>query len=127
MCSKDIICELIKSDKFPVDCFFFIFEQDFELYRGGGSVSSTDPSGPITSSWGDPSASSSAGVPAPRGLKRNRSIVSDQIGDGSAASDMVKIVNAAARKGKGDLVWLGYNPMQNGKNGLHLVSSLEHS
>ena len=28
---------------------------------------------------------------------------------------MVKIVNAAARKGKGDLVWLGYNPGRNGK------------
>ena len=28
---------------------------------------------------------------------------------------MVKIVNAAARKGKGDLVWLGYNPGTKGK------------
>ena len=118
---------MIKSNKFPADCLLFIFEQDFELYRGGGSVASTDPSGPITSSLGDPSASSSAGVPDPRGLKRKGSSVSDQIGDRSAASDMVKIVNAAARKGKGDLVWLGYNPMQNGKNWLHLVSSLEHS
>ena len=105
---------MIKSSKFPVDCLFFIFEQDFELYRGGGSVASTDPSGPITSSLGDPSASSTAGVPDPRGLKRKGSSVSDQIGDRSAASDMVKIVNAAARKGKGDLVWLGYNPGRKG-------------
>ena len=28
---------------------------------------------------------------------------------------MVKIVNAAARKGIGDLVWLGYNPWRKGK------------
>jgi hypothetical protein len=106
---------LIRSNKFPVDCLYFIFEQDFELYRDRGSVASTDPLGPITTSLGDPSASSSAGSHEPRGLKRKGSGDRDQPADRSAASDMVKIVTAAARQGKGDFVWLGYNPTQNGK------------
>lgn len=105
---------MIRSNKFPVDCLFFIFEQDFELYRGRGSVASTDPLESITTTFGDPSASSSAGVPEPRGLKRKGSAVRDQLADRSAASDMVKLVNAAARKGKGEFVWLGYNPTQKG-------------
>lgn len=118
---------MIRSNKFPVDCLFFIFEQDFELYRGRGSVASTDPLESITTTFGDPSASSSAGVPEPRGLKRKGSAVHDQVADRSAASDMVKLVTAAARKGKGDFVWLGTMHIKKDKNGRPLVSSLEHN
>ena len=101
---------LIKSDKFPVDCLFFIFEQDFELYRDGKIDGSPDSLGTNTATLGNPSASSSSGVPDPRGRKRKESSEPNQVYDRSAASDMVKIVNAASRKGVGDLVWLGYNP-----------------
>ena len=98
------------SDKFPVDCLFFIFEQDFELYRGGGVDGSADSIGTRTATLGKSSSSASPAVPDPRGRKRKESSERNQVYDRSAASDMVKIVNAASRKGVGDLVWLGYNP-----------------
>ena len=106
---------MIKSDKFPVDCLFFIFEQDFELYRDA----SLDPSESIIGvntasldSMGQP-ASSSADVPEPRGQKRKPGSDRKEVAGRSAAADMVMMVNAAARKGIGDLVWLGYNPKSN--------------
>ena len=95
---------LIKSDKFPVDCLFFIFEQDFELYRDGGVDGSPDSLGTNTATLGKSSASSSSAVPDPRGQKRKESSERNEVYDRSAASDRVKIVNAASRKGVGDLV-----------------------
>ena len=109
---------MIKSDKFPGDCLFFIFEQDFELYPGGKIPGSGHASGDKPPDRSDPSASSSAEVPHPRGQKRNMDAAPEVVPARSSAVDMVALVNAACRQGVGDIVWLGYNPKTNsGKPG----------
>ena len=109
---------MIKSDKFPGDCLFFIFEQDFELYPGGKIPGSGHASGDKPPDRSDPSASSSAEVPHPRGQKRNMDAAPEVVPARSSAVDMVALVNAACRHGVGDVVWLGYNPKTNsGKPG----------
>ena len=104
---------MIMSEKFPPDCLFFIFEQDFELYPGG-KILGADGSPTLPPTFAEPSASSSADPP-PQGQKRKTGFERGQVKGRSSAADMVKIVNAASRKGVGDLVWLGYNP--GSKNG----------
>ena len=113
MCSKDVILPMIKSDKFPADCLFFILEQDFELYPGGEIVASDGTTGSNPPTFSAPSAPPSADVPPSRGQKRKTSSARELVTGRSSAADMVMMVNAAARKGVGDLVWLGYNPKSN--------------
>lgn len=105
---------MIRSDKFPGDCLFFIFEQDFELYPDGNIPASKGTLGSSLLPICDSGASSSAGLPLPQGLKRKPTAAPEQPPAArSSAPDIVKMVNAAARKGVGDLVWLGYNPKSN--------------
>ena len=51
------------------------------------------------------------------GQKRKTSVEPGLVPARSSAADIVVLVNAAARKGVGDLVWLGYNPKSNSKSG----------
>ena len=107
---KDVICPMILSHRYPDDVLFFIFEDDFELFPKG--VLPQDTSTQVEHS----SSSSRALRPGPY----VRAAIGDkQMGEEKCANaqqetsvyaeDMVKIVTMAARKGHGDLVWLGFN------------------
>ena len=51
------------------------------------------------------------------GQKRKTSAEPGLVPARSSAADIVALVIAAARKGVGDLLWLGYNPKSNSKSG----------
>ena len=101
---------MILSDRYPEDVLFFIFEDDFELFPKG--VLPQDTSSQVEYS------SSSSGAPRPgpyvRAALGDKTIGEDELAikheeTSVYAEDMVKIVTMAARKGHGDLVWLGFN------------------
>lgn len=101
---------MVTSAKFPSDCLFFVFEQDFELYPGGNLPV---PEGRVGAELAASSAQSSSSTgPHQRGQKRKEA-AEEPAAVPSSASDLVMMVNAAARKGVGDLVWLGYQPKSN--------------
>ena len=94
----------------PGRCAFFIFEEDFELFPKGVLPQTT-------STQIQHSSSSSRDLrPGPyvRAAIEDKQVGVDECANTQQetsvyAEDMVKIVTMAARKGHGDLVWLGFN------------------
>lgn len=103
MCTtKDLICPLALASSFPDDTLFFIFEQDFELF----------PEGVLPTANTESASASTVQEPRPvQGTKRKASgDATTGADDHHYASDLVKMVNEACRRGVGDMVWLGYQP-----------------
>ncbi len=99
---------MVTSPQFPEDCLFFIFEQDFELYPGGQVPAPAGTTGAASAAGFDPTR-------APERGQKRKTTGAYAVDGLNHAEALVKLVNAAARKGVGDLVWLGFQPKSNKK------------